>query len=92
MGRYKITILGVSSTRWNDTGTFVVNNSEYKIYRSSNNYKDTNHNYDIAIIVNKEVEYCVTGFAPLSDRVMMLNVASEVGVLIIIQAYAPTAD
>jgi len=69
-----------------------VNNGEYKIYRLSGNNKDQKLNYGIAIIVNKVVEDCVTGFMSLSDRVMMLNIASEVGVVNIIQAYAPTAD
>lgn len=81
-----VSILGLSSTRWKDTGTVVVKNGEYKIYHSSSNNKDTNQNYSIAIIVNKKVEYCVTGFVPPSDMVMMLNFSSEVGVINIIQA------
>lgn len=51
--RLKISIHGVSSTQCNDTSTFAVNNGEYNIYRSSSNNQDQNHNYGIAIIVNK---------------------------------------
>lgn len=65
MDRLNISILGISSTRWNNTGTSVINNSEYKTYRSINTDKYTNHKYSIAIIVNQKVEHRVTGFIPL---------------------------
>lgn len=52
MDRLKISTLRVSSTRWDNSGTYVVNSGEYTIYRSSSNYKDQNHNYGIAVIVN----------------------------------------
>uniref|UniRef100_A0A8D8V3E1 Craniofacial development protein 2 n=1 Tax=Cacopsylla melanoneura TaxID=428564 RepID=A0A8D8V3E1_9HEMI len=90
MRRMKINILGVSDTQWRTAGSFVENSGEYKIYHSSIDV--TTHRYGVAIIIEKEVEKCVTGFVPLSDRVMMLNIASENGVIHIIQVYAPTAD
>ncbi|KAL1446089.1 hypothetical protein WDU94_009850 [Cyamophila willieti] len=88
--RMNINILGVSDTQWRTAGNFVVNSGEYKIYHSSTDV--TTHRYGVAIIIEKEIEKCVTGFVPLSDRVMMLSIASENGTINLIQVYAPTAD
>ncbi|KAI5751342.1 hypothetical protein M8J77_006574 [Diaphorina citri] len=93
MSRMNINVLGVSDTKWTNTGSFPTNSAEQKIYHSgSDEDVATNRRYGVAIIVNKEIDQCVTGFTPISDRVMMINIASEKRNINIIQVYAPTAD
>lgn len=83
----------MSDTKWTTSGSFPVQNGEQKIYHSgSNNNTETNRRYGVAIIINKEVDQCVSGFIPVSERVMMLNISSESGTINLIQVYAPTAD
>ncbi|XP_008482566.1 craniofacial development protein 2-like [Diaphorina citri] len=90
MTRMKINILGISDTQWRDSGNFATNNGESKIYHSS--IDSAGHRYGVAIIVDKEIDQCVTGFIPISDRVMMLSISSTEGVINVIQVYAPTVD
>uniref|UniRef100_A0A8D8WPG5 Craniofacial development protein 2 n=1 Tax=Cacopsylla melanoneura TaxID=428564 RepID=A0A8D8WPG5_9HEMI len=93
MVRMNINILGVSDTKWTNSGSFPTINGEQKVYHSSSDENtETNRRYGVAIIVNKEIDQCVTGFIPVSERVMMLNIASENRNVNIIQVYAPTAD
>lgn len=88
MNRLKINILGVSETRWLNTGQLQTNNSI--IYYSGNN--DNQHRHGVAIIVDKESTRAVEGFIPISERVMILQLRTAHTKLNLIQVYAPTVN
>lgn len=69
---------------------FLTRGGEHKLYHSSNN--ELRNRYGIFIIVDEEVDKPVIGSVPISERVLMLNIACNEGTINLIQVYAPTVD
>lgn len=88
MDRLDISILGVCETRWPNNGHFT--SQEYQIYYSGTN--DESHQNGVAVILKKSLAKSVKKFVPLSDRVMLVQLAAYPVNINIIQIYAPTAD
>lgn len=86
--RLRVNIMGISETRWANSGEISINKT--KIYYSGND--DSYHWNGVAILVDKSVSHSVTGFIPISDRVVMIQLQATQTVTNIIQVYAPTAD
>lgn len=87
MERLKVDILGISEMRW--TGKGECNTHNGKMYYSGN---ENEHQYGVAILVKKEIQKSVINFVPLTDRVMMIQIAAHPININIIQVYAPTAE
>lgn len=91
MMRLKIDILGISDTRWIDSGE--LRTTRGRLYYSGNtDGNDSQHLYGVAINVSEKVAKTVTGFIPISERIILLQMMTTHGRLNIIQIYAPTAD
>lgn len=88
MQRLKINIMGLSETRWPNSGEISMNGM--KIYYSGNN--DTYHWNGVTIIIDKITNQTVAIFMPISDRVMTIQLQTNQAKINIIQVYAPTAD
>lgn len=88
MRRMKIEILGLNEVRWPDAGKLKTNHG--MIYFSGGN--DANHRYGVAVIVAANINHAVADFVPINDRVMLLKLKTNRGMLNIIQVYAPTLD
>lgn len=88
MVRLKIDVVGMSDTRWIGSGELSTENG--RVYYSGND--DTQHRYGVAVILDRNVVKSVTGFIPMSERVMLLQLMTTHGKLNLIQIYAPTAD
>jgi hypothetical protein len=61
-------------------------NGEQKVNHSSNS--ELRRRYDVAIIMDKSA----TGFLPISERVMMFNIACNKETINLIQVYTSTTD
>lgn len=88
MNRLQIDILGISETRWPNSGECKI--LEHTIYHSGNN--TLQHRNGTAIIVTPRIKAAVKSFTPFSDRIMLLQIQANPIDLNIIQIYAPTAD
>lgn len=88
MQRLKVNIMGISETRWANSGEISINGT--KIYYSGNN--ESHHWNGVAILVDKSTSQSVTGFIPISDRVVMIQLQTNQTRTNIIQVYAPTTD
>lgn len=90
--RLNVDILGISETRWTDSGSFPTNNG--MIYYSGNNdINHRNHRNGVAVIVSKRLLPFIRNFTPVSDRLIFLQLQINATVkLNILQTYAPTAD
>lgn len=88
MQRLNVNIMGLSETRWPNTGELNIKNT--KIYYSGND--SSQHWNGVAIAMEENLSRCVTGFVPISDRVIMIRMERTGGNMNIIQTYAPTAD
>lgn len=88
MQRLNIDILGISDTRWPDSGQ--LNTTNGIMYFSGND--ETHHRNGVAILVARNVIPSVIGFTPISDRIILLQLQTNKAKVNIIQIYAPTAD
>lgn len=88
MERLDLHILGISDTRWPNSGHQPTTNGT--IYFSGS--EDSHHKYGVVIMMTKEVNKAVNNFAPISDRAMHLHLQTHHCKLHLIQIYAPTAD
>ncbi|XP_060530420.1 craniofacial development protein 2-like [Cylas formicarius] len=88
MQRLDLSILGISDTRWPNSGQQSIANGT--IYYSGSD--DTHHRCGVAIVVSREINKSVINFTPISDRAMLLQLQTYHCKLNIIQTYAPTAD
>ncbi|KAK4873205.1 hypothetical protein RN001_015234 [Aquatica leii] len=62
------------------------------MYFSGSDESDPYHRHGTAIIVDNTIKNCVISFTPLSNRVILLQLKTQIGKANIIQLYAPTAD
>ncbi|XP_049786262.1 craniofacial development protein 2-like [Schistocerca cancellata] len=88
MKRLKINILGVSETRWPDSGEMTIDNM--KVYYSGNS--DSQHRNGVGIILDEYASKSAKSILPISDRVISLHLQTKQTNINLIQIYAPTAD
>ncbi|XP_045471740.1 craniofacial development protein 2-like [Harmonia axyridis] len=88
MIRLNIDIMGVSETRWPNSGEIAIR--DHIVFYSGNN--DPLHWNGVGIIINKMLKPYVRSFVPYSDRMALIQLNSTPRNINIIQIYAPTAD
>lgn len=88
MKRLKLNILGISESRWTNSGRSTT--GDFTIYYSGNN--DNQHQHGVAIVLSNKISSAVTTFVPYSDRIIMVQLQAKPINVNIIQIYAPTAD
>lgn len=88
MSRMQIDILGISEMRWPGVGKQRTNGAT--VYYSGNN--EPHHRNGVAVIVKTELDSYVKNVIPISDRIIVIQLAGKPLSINIIQIYAPTAD
>uniref|UniRef100_A0A8D8SJ40 Craniofacial development protein 2 n=2 Tax=Cacopsylla melanoneura TaxID=428564 RepID=A0A8D8SJ40_9HEMI len=88
MKRLDIKILGISESRWKESGSRVVQDTT--IYYSGSSESSNLHG--VAIAIDKSLKNTVKHFLPVSPRVLVLQLNACKRNLNLIQVYAPTAD
>ncbi|XP_030746013.1 craniofacial development protein 2-like [Sitophilus oryzae] len=89
MNRLKVNIFGISEVRWPGSGKCITDGGTFYYSGSDDQQKHPN---GVGILVDKETNKAVTGFVPLSERVMMIQLETSKIRTNIIQVYAPTAQ
>lgn len=69
MNRLQIEILGVSETRWMNSGNF--ESDDYKIYYSG--VDNGKHRSGVAIIVSNKIAKSIMHYAAITDRIILLQ-------------------
>ena len=88
MGRYKVSIMGVSESRWTGSGkTVSINHIIIYIGRS-----DNQHTEGVAIIMSKESARSMIEWEPVNERLIRARFNSHYAKTTVIQCYAPTND
>lgn len=91
MRRLDVSIMGISEVRWK--GANVLRRDDASVYYSCSTCdEDTHHRNGVAVIVSKALDKSVKNYQPISDRVMVVQIAAKPFNINVIQVYAPTAD
>lgn len=90
MERMKISILGVSEVRWPDSG--MVRSNGKVFYYSGSTAAVRNHRNGVGLLIDESLGKSIRCFLPISERVMLVQLAGSPININIIQVYAPTAD
>lgn len=88
MERMGVKIMGLSEVRWPGAGYYDA--GKYEMYYSSGD--GGKHRNGVGVIVCRSVRECVTGFVPISERIMLLRIGASPMPMNIIQVYAPTSE
>ena len=84
MAALQLDIRCIAETRWIDDG----NISDYLTFFSGGNKPECG----VGIMMRKSIASCITGYWPISDRLIMLKLGGAPFNVNIVQAYAPTSD
>ena len=90
MRKYGVDILGVSESRWTDSGKLFLSNDEMHIIYSGRN--DNIHYAGVAIIMTKNAERALIGWQPVSERIISARFYTKHFKLTLINCYTPTND
>ena len=86
MNNMKLDIMGISETRWTESGKIITGNHSM-IYSGG-----IEHKHGVGFIQNKKVANAVIGYWPISERVLMVKLYGRPSNINIIQVYAPRQD
>ena len=89
MRRYKLHILGISETRWTNSGRIKTSTGETVLYSGRD---DDQHYEGVAIILKKGIEKCLMEWKPINSRLIKIRLKGKHINTTIIQCYAPTND
>lgn len=79
----------MSGIRW--TGNGICKTGETVMYFSGTIEQDTNYRHGVAIMIDAELNRCVTNFIPLSERCVFLQLKGNPFNINSVQVYAPTS-
>uniref|UniRef100_A0A8D8LPD3 Craniofacial development protein 2 n=1 Tax=Cacopsylla melanoneura TaxID=428564 RepID=A0A8D8LPD3_9HEMI len=88
MSRLKLDIVGISESRLKGSGQMKCKNGT--MYFSGND--DRNHYNGVAIILSEDINKSFLNVLAISDRVMLIQLKTTLGIMCILQVYAPQAD
>ena len=86
MAALQLDNLGIAEGRWVDDGK--ISDDGYGTFYSGGNKLQ----YGVGNMMKKSIASCITGYWPISDRLIMLKLDGAPFNVNIIQAYAPTSD
>ncbi|XP_071153458.1 craniofacial development protein 2-like [Mytilus edulis] len=87
MQRYKLHILGVSESRWTESGRMTTTSGSTVIYSGRD---DNQHHEGVAIIIKKGIERTLLEWKPISSRIIMARFKGKQINITLFQWYAPT--
>lgn len=85
---YKLELLGLSETRWKQSGERRLSTGETLFYSGKPETED--HSSGVGFLLSKKAKLCLTEWNPVSDRIISLRLQTKVRHLTFIQVYAPT--
>ena len=93
MERYKIRVLGLSETRWLQSGQLRLSSGELLLY-SGHTEDGAPHTEGVALMLAREAQTALIGWEPVSSRIITAKFTTKKKDirLNIIQCYAPTND
>ena len=86
MERTGIELMGISEMRWTRMGHFM--SDEYEVYYCG---QETLRRNGMAFICTDEIQRCVMGFNPVSDRIATIRLQCKPVNMTVLQVYAPTS-
>ena len=87
MKDYKISILGLSETRWTQQGKLGTTEGGLMCWSGR---QDDHHAEGVALIMDKHSKKCLMEWKPISSRLIQARFFTKFAKLTIIQCYAPT--
>ena len=84
--RLKLDVLELSEVRWKNSGRCTTD-VHVMIYSGHK----TEHKHGVGVFHSKQVAKSMMGFHALSDRILIVKIASKLFNLVIVQVYAPTS-
>ena len=84
--RLKLDVLGLSEVRWKNSGR--CNTDEHVMIYSGHK---TEHKHGVGGLLNQQVAKSMMGFHALSDRILIVKIASKPFNILIVRVYAPTS-
>jgi len=89
MRRYNLDILGISESRWTESGRLRTSTGETVLYSGRD---DNQHCEGVAIILKKGVEKSLIEWKPVNSRLIKIRMKGKQINTTIIQCYSPTND
>ena len=89
MKQYKINILGITESRWTETGKRKLGTGETIIWSGRT---DGHHKEGVALIIKKEHTHTLLKWEPINERLLYTRFNSKFAKLSVIVCYAPTED
>ena len=86
----KLSILGLSETRWLGAGEMKLDDGETIVYSGLPDEDGVPHERGVAVIMSKEASRSLIEWKPVSERIIVARFHSGVQNTTIIQVYAPT--
>ena len=84
--RLKLDVIGLSEVRWKNAGRCATD--EHVMIYSGHK---TEHKHRVGVLPSKQVAKSMMRFHALSDRILIVKIASKPLNLVIVQVYAPTS-
>ena len=84
IGRYKLTILGISEMRWVSSGRLISDDTTV-LYSVGEK-----HERGVGILLSKEISKAVDSWEPVSDRIITVRLKTRFMNVTVIQVYAFT--
>ena len=85
MQKYKLDILGLSEVRWTGQGRFTIGQATI-LYSG----REKDHHQGVGILLNKNAAKALTGWKPVSERIITARFATRHAKITVVQVYAPT--
>ena len=89
MRQHKLSVLGMSETRWNTFGETKLETGETLLYSGKENESDP-HEAGVALLLSKEANRSLLEWEPVSDRIIRARFESRFQKVTVIMCYAPT--
>ena len=89
MQRFKLSILGVSETRWTGAGKITFPTGQVLCYSGR---EDNQHLEGVGLIVDREARKSLMEWEPVNSRIIRARFMSRTAKFTIIQCYAPTEE
>jgi hypothetical protein len=89
MRRYDLHVMGISESRWTETGSIKTITGETVFYSGRD---DDQHREGVAGILKKGVEKCLLEWKPVNSRLMKIRLKGKQVNISLLQCYAPTND
>lgn len=89
MEKYKISLLGISETRWNGVGEIRTTTDHTFLYSGKKN-EDADHEYGVGIILRPEIRKQLLEWQPISERIITVRINFKNQKMTFVQCYAPT--